>query len=277
MLRRHMTWWGSATAATAATALLVGGAGLTGSAFSAVAAEPGCADVRVAAHRGNPSPGITENTLESFERARNAGARWIEADLRLTSDGAWVLMHDGTVDRTTRGTGRVAAHTLSWLKALRTNGGQEVPTFSELVADQPATIGYQLEIKVPGANNAQLQRVVDRLRDKSSADLVFLTSTHREVLQRLSVLAPEFQRGLVVSGNTPPSPADIPAYVDSVNVLHKVATASFITRMHDNAKQVQARNANSQDRWNALVAADVDRMVTDDIAGHTTWCYGSPA
>ena len=271
MTRRRSTAW----AAALATGLLATVAGTVPADAAATRAAAGCAKVQVSAHRGDPTRAITENTLESFQRAANRGARSVESDLRLTSDGVWVLMHDGTVNRTTGGSGRVAHYTLRRLKALRTDGGQQVPTFDEMVMSQPAGMGFQLEFKISGASDAQLRRVVNRMRALGTPDDVFFTSRHREVLKRLSVLAPEFQRGLIMQGTTRLAPPDVPAYVDSVNVVHRVATAPYIARMHAAGTQVLARGATKVPQWDTLVTADIDRIVTGDIGGYATWCYVS--
>lgn len=70
------------------------------------------------AHRGG-SRLAPENTLEAFHEAVE---RWeadmLEMDVRLTSDGEVVVVHDETVDRTTDGEGPVSAFTLEELRLL---------------------------------------------------------------------------------------------------------------------------------------------------------------
>ena len=71
----------------------------------------------VIAHRGGR--GLwPENTLFAFEQAKALGVDVIEMDLRVTADGVIVAMHDGTVDRTTNGSGRVGDMTLAELRKL---------------------------------------------------------------------------------------------------------------------------------------------------------------
>lgn len=71
----------------------------------------------VIAHRGGR--GLwPENTLFAFEQAKALGVDVIEMDLRVTADGAIVAIHDGTVDRTTNGSGRVGNMTLAELRKL---------------------------------------------------------------------------------------------------------------------------------------------------------------
>lgn len=54
-------------------------------------------------HRGNHQ-NYPENSIPAFENSLSEG---VEADIRLTSDRYWVVIHDDTLDRTTNGNGRV--------------------------------------------------------------------------------------------------------------------------------------------------------------------------
>lgn len=77
----------------------------------------------VSAHRGGPGPGYAENALATFEATLAAAPAFLEVDVARTRDGALVLMHDDTVDRTTDGTGEVRALTLAQFQALRLRDG----------------------------------------------------------------------------------------------------------------------------------------------------------
>ena len=69
-------------------------------------------------HRG--AKGLEpENTLISFQKAIEIGVDGIELDVRLTSDGELVVIHDETIDRTTNGTGFVNQFSLSEIKKFR--------------------------------------------------------------------------------------------------------------------------------------------------------------
>ena len=59
------------------------------------------------AHRG-ASADRPENTVSAFELAIAQGADVLECDVRATSDGALLVLHDATLDRTTSGAGRCA-------------------------------------------------------------------------------------------------------------------------------------------------------------------------
>jgi glycerophosphoryl diester phosphodiesterase len=78
---------------------------------------PGTLRWMVIAHRGEHRS-HPENTLEAIEGAIRAGADLVEMDVRRSSDGQYLLMHDATVDRMTDGKGRVSEKTWQELSAL---------------------------------------------------------------------------------------------------------------------------------------------------------------
>lgn len=73
---------------------------------------------QLVAHRGGAKL-APENTLAAFRSAvEDWGADVLELDVRLTADGHVVVIHDATVDRTTDGSGAVAALTLDEIQSL---------------------------------------------------------------------------------------------------------------------------------------------------------------
>src|SRR5271156_5865489 len=66
----------------------------------------------VVAHRG-ASASRPEHTLAAYDLALREGADRVECDVRLTCDGHLVCVHDGRLDRTSRGAGRLITMSLS--------------------------------------------------------------------------------------------------------------------------------------------------------------------
>ncbi len=95
--------------------------------------------IAVIAHRAGR--GIApENTLAAIRKAIALGVDYVELDIRATKDGHLVIMHDGTVDRTTNGKGAVRDLTLAEIRALDAgskfdakNAAERVPTFEEVL------------------------------------------------------------------------------------------------------------------------------------------------
>ncbi len=103
------------------------------------------------AHRGGARL-APENTLEAFRRAIDTWAvDMLELDVRLSSDGVVMVIHDETVERTTDGAGPVASLTCRELQALDAGArfvdldgrpsfrgiGVRVPTLDEVLAAFP--------------------------------------------------------------------------------------------------------------------------------------------
>jgi glycerophosphoryl diester phosphodiesterase len=98
--------------------------------------------VIVVAHRGchnaYPAKNISsapENSLKGLKNCVALGVDVMEFDIHRTKDGALVVMHDATVDRTTNGSGRIENMTLTEFRylQLRDNfGGAMAPQLTDL-------------------------------------------------------------------------------------------------------------------------------------------------
>jgi|GEM_PF-6307882 len=102
---------------------------------------------------GNPLP---ENSIASFVAAMEQGADGIELDVEITKDGKLIVMHDGTVDRTTTCTGCVSDMTFDEVRACRLldnqgNPTDEIPpTLSEVYGAIAEDALVDVELKVYG-------------------------------------------------------------------------------------------------------------------------------
>lgn len=73
----------------------------------------------VSGHRGGTAVGFPENCIATFEHTLGHTFAMLEIDPRYAKDGAIVVHHDPSLERTTTGKGLVADHTLGDLKQLR--------------------------------------------------------------------------------------------------------------------------------------------------------------
>src|SRR5579872_5321980 len=163
----------------------------------------------VIAHRG-ASGHAPENTMTAFQRAVELGASFIETDLHVTRDGAFVAIHDDTVDRTTNGSGEVQDFTLDELRRAdagmwfdRDFMGERVPTLAEILefAKQNDVIFY-LELKyaaVSGMDHA----LTAALAKAQSAPRTIVISFDRATLAPLRRIDPAIMVGLLVEDANP--------------------------------------------------------------------------
>lgn len=107
----------------------------------------------LSAHRGGPLPGFPENALETFENILHYAPALIECDVRMSSDGALMLLHDETLERTTNGSGQVKDFTLNALSRLKLkdNDGNltdfKIPTLAQTLEWARGKAVLTLDIK----------------------------------------------------------------------------------------------------------------------------------
>lgn len=80
---------------------------------------------------------VTENTVESYQAAVEAGARWVEVDAQRTADDDLVVRHDPT----TAGGEFLIEHTAARLRE------QGIPSLREVLAMLPTTVGVNIDVK----------------------------------------------------------------------------------------------------------------------------------
>lgn len=172
----------------------------------------------VVAHRG-ASSAEPENTVIAFEAAAAAGADVIELDVRLTSDGAAVVLHDGDLSVTTDGDGLVHARTLAEVKKLDASGGrgprQEVPMLAEaLDAASRGGVGINAEIKnIPGEpsfdspREAALEATLRALDETGFPGPLLVSSFNWITIERSKELAPDVPTGFLTTGAIDPAAA----------------------------------------------------------------------
>ncbi len=95
--------------------------------------------VRSVNHRGYVT--APENTLEAYRLSALNGFNAVECDVSFTKDGYAVLIHDGTIDRTSNGTGSISSLTLEEVRRYDFGSwkapeyaGVKIPTFEEFIA-----------------------------------------------------------------------------------------------------------------------------------------------
>ena len=108
--------------------------------------------VMVAAHRASHKD-HPENSISAIKHAIELGVDIVELDVKTTADGIPVLMHDGTIDRTSNGSGKVEDYTLSELLTFRlklpdgTVTDETIPTFEEALKVIHGNIMVDIDLK----------------------------------------------------------------------------------------------------------------------------------
>jgi glycerophosphoryl diester phosphodiesterase len=147
------------------------------------------------AHRG--ADPARENTMGAFRRAIALGFRYLEIDVRTSSDGELVIFHDETLERVTNGTGRLSDHTWDQLSRLRvipsvkaepadtasTGAAEPLVLFEEALVALPDT-HFNVDLKDPEAA-VHLAEIVDRLGAHHRVLATSFKDSRRHRLSRL--------------------------------------------------------------------------------------------
>ncbi|MFD9304337.1 glycerophosphodiester phosphodiesterase [Streptomyces sp. NPDC060048] len=202
-----------------------------------------------------------ENTLRSFVRAERSGMDVLALDLRLSKDGALVVLHDAEVDRTTDGSGAVADLTLAELRGLDAGEGQQVPLLEEVLDAVAAPLRVQVhDLRAVGAFAELLLR-----RDLTGR--VEVASFTDEVLVEAARLVPGVRTVLYANQGAADAGAAVARAVAAgaetiaLNIQH--LTLHTVEAAHEAGLRVTGWTVNSLERLRLARALELDGVLTD--------------
>lgn len=228
----------------------------------------------IVAHRGLMLH-APENTLANF-RACLELRFGFEFDVEKTKDGHLVCIHDGTVDRTTNGTGKVADLTLEEIRSLDAGSwfdpkfaGETVPTIEEvlkLVAEYHQHNSLiAVDLKAEGVD----QQVV-RLAEKHKVlhRLLFIGRTISEPKVRDQIrAASKNAHTAAVANNTEEFPTALAATNADWVYFRYVPPKGQIEAVHGAGKKAFIAgvtvSGNVPDNWQHAVDVGIDGILTD--------------
>lgn len=163
--------------------------------------------VKAIAHRGL-SDFAPENTLPAYMLAWENGFGYVETDIFFTLDGKPVCLHDGSIDRTSNGSGMVTDMTLDTLRQLDFGAwkgpefaGTKIPTFEEFLT-LCRNLGLHPYIELKTSDNATEERVaslVETVRAYGMEDKVSWISFSYQLLAAVHNLSPNARLGYLVT------------------------------------------------------------------------------
>ncbi|MFC7469294.1 glycerophosphodiester phosphodiesterase family protein [Actinomadura keratinilytica] len=189
--------------------------------------------IKVIAHRG-ASADVPEHTLAAYRKAIEDGADGLECDVRLTSDGHLVCVHDRRVNRTSNGRGAVSALELADLASL------DFGSWKDTTRVGPVGPGAGLDTAVPVPPVSErpqwdaertsvltLERLLELVSDAGRRVELAIETKHPtrwagQVEERLMTLLDRF--GLAAPASAAESPVRVMSF--SARSLHRVRAAS---------------------------------------------------
>jgi glycerophosphoryl diester phosphodiesterase len=223
------------------------------------------------AHRGGAIEHV-ENTMPAFEASVALGYRYLETDVRVTSDGVLVAFHDPTLDRVTDRTGRV--ENLPWreVQTALIGGREPVVRLDDLLGAWP-DVRFNLDIKAAGVL-APLVRTVRRLGVEDRICLASFSDARVAAARRLfgpevcTSLGPRGVAALRLSSYSPRAAGLVRIQAGCAQVpLHlggrPLVDERFIAAAHARSLQVHVWTVDTEREAAELLDLGVDGLMTD--------------
>jgi len=224
--------------------------------------------IRVTGHRGAMAH-APENTAPSLALAEDHGADEIELDIRLSSDGVPVVIHDATLARITDGRREdpVVERTWAELQQVELGDGARLLRFEEVL--DLTRLPLQVELKAEGA-----AEVVAGVLDGREADQprCTITSFQRDYLIKAGETMPWADRGFIVFGYDDEAlDQAVGLGVQTLYTGWKGLTAEAVRRIHDHGLRAGGWPLNDQPRARQAVDLGVDAITADDPRAAREW------
>lgn len=209
---------------------------------------------------------VKENTLQACQQAYAAGARWVEIDVRFSSDGVLVLHHDEAI-RTAEGE-LVPVRELSQAQVHALG----VCTLEQIHAHTPADLGLVVEVKTepdPAATAALLAAVGQQVQAMATTRPVWVISFDERLFAADVPWPQQVPRGLNVRtvdyadlGAALAQARAVGAQLASV----QAGLARPATSPHPSELELMIWDARPAD-WNLAQALQARFLCVDDVAG----------
>ncbi len=219
-----------------------------------------------------------ENTLASFQAALDAGADMIELDIRLSSDGHLVVIHDAEVERTTNGEGPVISYTLAELKQLDAGiwfhprfVNERIPSLEEVLDLVRGRGLINIEIKVEpdhvfDANHTIEQKTVELIQRKRAETFSLVSSFNKKILENISQMDHPPAIGVLTEYD---EKQDVVTLCKKLNALawhpqYLAVDKNQVLLMHEAGIKILPYTVNSKEEIEQLFEMGVDGVFTDD-------------
>jgi glycerophosphoryl diester phosphodiesterase len=215
------------------------------------------------AHRG-ASADRPENTMPAFQLAIEQGADVVECDVRASSDGAILLMHDATVDRTTDGSGLLRAMTAAEAGGLDAGDGERVPELRQVLELARGKVRVNVDIKEADI----VDDVVAIVRDAGAEEGVTYISFLPEVWERLDAIAPDSPMVHLVDSaaglaSIAMGDSGSQSVATGVGVPFAIVNEGMVATMHRHGYGVFAWTVDDEAEMRRLIDCDVNGIVTN--------------
>lgn len=226
----------------------------------------------VIAHRGDHTHNA-ENTLAAYQNAIDAGADYVEVDLRTTKDSQLVIMHNSTINYMTEEKGNVSDYMFDSLRKIPVRDPQHpewgkytIPTFKEVLALCKGKINIYLDFK-----NASVKSTYNEIVSAGMEKhvIVYINEPHQFTEWRAIAPLMPLMISLPVKVK---SKDEMYALLDSINIdildgnFDEYNSATVLAAKQKNVPiwaDIQSKDENAE-RWDKALALGLEGLQTDN-------------
>lgn len=230
-------------------------------------------ELHLTAHRGL-SAVFPENTAEAFTAAGKAGFYAIECDTHCTTDGVWVVLHDGQIKTMFDGKGDVKSYSYpEMLEKKMVNGANienypnaHICTLQEYI-DICKTYGCRPMIEVKDRRIEKMQSLYDLLAQNGILKSCIIISFHISVLRKLREIDQDLEMWYLVeyiTGKTIAAAKEIHAGV-AFCAQYNAPRPEAIKQIHDAGLTAACWTVDSKELLEKMMDAGVHYVTTNSI------------
>ena len=216
----------------------------------------------VYSHRG--SAGDDELTFAAYDKAVEAGSKYLEADIVVSGDGTVYLAHDDYALDMTGTNGYFSGMTDGQIDKLKTKNGSNVMKLKDLFEKYGESVNYIVDIKYMSPRNVDAFTIA--VRTSGFEDKVIAASSFFDVLRPLDETFPDMTKLYVCPDQATFELALDKDYVDIISVPKNIMTADNLKAAHEHGKKFSAWTLNTEDEISSAIELGVDSYFTDDTA-----------
>ena len=216
----------------------------------------------VYAHRG--SAGENELSFAAYDKAVEAGAGYIEADMVVSADGTVYVAHEDESEPMTGYSGYFSGMSDSQIDALTTKAGNKVLKLTDLFDKYGDSVTYIVDIKYNDPRNAEA--LVKTVKDYGNEENVVAASFYPKALSAVEEALPDMTKIYISSDQGSFNAGLGYSFADIVCAPASIMNADNVKAAHDNSKQFSAWTLNTEEEIKSAIELGVDTYFTDDSA-----------
>lgn len=214
-------------------------------------------------HRGAMGH-VTENTVESIQKAIDLNCDVIEIDVFKIKSGELMVFHDDQLDRLTNATGNIEDYTYNELQTVKVNGVYQIPTLEKII--EVINRKAVLNIELKGNNTAEdTHQLIQLFINKGWTNTDFIISSFKwNELEKMRSL----NNTIDIAVLTEDEPADAIAFAKQINAVainpyHKKLNVLNASKIREANLKIYPWTVNDQEDINRMKELKVDGIITN--------------